>query len=185
MERLKPHCNTVIFYTTSGPLTVTRDNQRYVMDFPVRLSTSVPVPAGLEEALGIIPLEVFANPFSYLVLLGSEQLLRGLAPNMSKLAQMDRSGIIITAPGNGIYDFFCRYFAPIKGVLEDPVTGSAHCTLAPYWASRLGKTALRSFQTSKRGGEVVCRLVGDRVALEGSCVFYLEGTAEIGNINLL
>jgi PhzF family phenazine biosynthesis protein len=185
MERLKPHCNTVIFYTASGPLTVTRDNQRYVMDFPVRFSTSVPVPAGLEEALGIIPLEVFANPFSYLVLLESEQLLRGLAPDMSKLAQMDRSGIIITAPGNGIYDFFCRYFAPLKGVPEDPVTGSAHCALAPYWASRLGKTALRSFQASKRGGEVVCRLVGDRVELEGSCVFYLEGMAEIGNMDLL
>jgi len=120
-----------------------------------------------------------------LVLLESEQLLRGLAPDMSKLAQMDRSGIIITAPGNGIYDFFCRYFAPLKGVPEDPVTGSAHCALAPYWASRLGKTALRSFQASKRGGEVVCRLVGDRVELEGSCVFYLEGMAEIGNMDLL
>ena len=85
----------------------------------------------------------------------------------------------MTAGGEGIHDFISRYFAPAKGIPEDPVTGSAHCALAPYWGRRLGKTDLRAFQASPRGGEVICRLIGDRVELEGACVFYLEGMAEI------
>jgi predicted PhzF superfamily epimerase YddE/YHI9 len=92
---------------------------------------------------------------------------------------MDRSGVIVTAPGDGAYDFVSRYFAPAKGIAEDPVTGSAHCMLAPYWAKKLGKSAFRAFQASPRGGEINCRLVGDRVELEGCCVFYLEGQVEI------
>jgi predicted PhzF superfamily epimerase YddE/YHI9 len=97
---------------------------------------------------------------------------------MTALARKDRGGLIVTAPGDGIYDFFSRYFAPAKGIPEDPVTGSAHCTLAPYWAKRSGKTVFRAFQASRRGGEVICRLAGDRIELEGTCVFYLEG--EVG-----
>ena len=85
----------------------------------------------------------------------------------------------MTAPGDEGYDFVSRYFAPAKGIPEDPVTGGAHCTLAPYWAKRLNKTAFRAFQASRRGGEICAVLVGDRVELEGSCVFYLEGRAEI------
>jgi predicted PhzF superfamily epimerase YddE/YHI9 len=87
--------------------------------------------------------------------------------------------IAVGPPGDGGYDFISRYFAPAKGIPEDPVTGGAHCALAPYWAKRLNKTAFRAFQASRRGGEILCRLVGDRVELEGSCVFYLEGRAEI------
>jgi predicted PhzF superfamily epimerase YddE/YHI9 len=87
--------------------------------------------------------------------------------------------VIVTARGDGDYDFVSRYFAPAKGISEDPVTGSAHCMLAPYWAKKLGKTVFRAFQASARGGEVICRLVGDRVELEGGCVFYLEGHVEI------
>ena len=87
--------------------------------------------------------------------------------------------MIVTARSNSVYDFVSRYFAPAKGIPEDPVTGGAHCALAPYWAQRLRKTAFRAFQASQRGGEVVCRLVGDRVELEGNCVFYLEGEVEI------
>jgi len=87
--------------------------------------------------------------------------------------------VIVTAPGDGHYDFVSRYFAPAKGIPEDPVTGSAHCMLAPYWARRLGKTSFQAFQASRRGGEVGCRLQGERVELEGACVFYLEGTAEL------
>jgi predicted PhzF superfamily epimerase YddE/YHI9 len=98
---------------------------------------------------------------------------------MAALARLDRDGVIVTAPGDGRFDFFSRYFAPAKGIPEDPVTGSAHCMLAPYWAGKLGKTAFRAFQASARGGEVGCRLAGDRVELEGGCVFYLEGEAEI------
>ena len=135
--------------------------------------------AGLAEALGVDPIEVFVNAFNYLALLESAQVLRALAPDMAALARMDRRGVIVTAPGEGDYDFVSRYFAPAKGIPEDPVTGAAHCMLAPYWAKRLGKTVFRAFQASRRGGEIICRLVGDRVELEGTCVFYLEGNVEI------
>lgn len=92
---------------------------------------------------------------------------------------IDRPGVIVTAVGENGYDFVSRYFAPGKGIPEDPVTGAAHCMLAPYWAERLNKIDFRAYQASLRGGEVVCRLRGDRVELEGKCVFYLEGEAEV------
>ena len=179
MERLEPGRTSVIFHSASGPLTVNRTDTGYVMDFPVRLSESVSPPAGLAEALGAVPNEVFRNEFNYMAVLESPQLLRNLAPDMAALARMDRTGVIATAPGDGIYDFVSRYFAPAKGIPEDPVTGAAHCMLAPYWAKRLGKTEFRAFQASRRGGEIICRLLGNRIELEGACVFYLEGEVEI------
>jgi predicted PhzF superfamily epimerase YddE/YHI9 len=105
--------------------------------------------------------------------------LRTLAPDLGAVARLERSGVIVTAPGDEGYDFVSRYFAPAKGISEDPVTGSAHCSLAPYWARRLGKTEFRAFQASRRGGEIGVRLLGERVGLEGACVFYLEGTVEV------
>jgi PhzF family phenazine biosynthesis protein len=179
MERLEPGRNSVVFYSKSGPLTVKRVDAGYVMDFPVRLSEPVSTPPALVEALGVTPIEVFVNAFNYMALLENVQVLRGITPNMAALALMDRSGVIVTAAGDGVYDFISRYFCPAKGVLEDPVTGAAHCMLAPYWARRLGKTTFRAYQASRRGGEVICRLNGDRIELEGACVFYLEGEAEI------
>jgi PhzF family phenazine biosynthesis protein len=179
MERLEPGRNAVLFHSASGPLKVRRITGAYVMDFPARGAESVAAPRGLAEALGVQPIEVLMNAFNYLVLVESAQVLRGLVPDMAGIASMDRGGVIVTAPGDGGYDFVSRYFAPAKGIPEDPVTGSAHCMLAPYWAGKLGKTALRAFQASPRGGEVICRLAGDRVELEGSCVFYLEGQVEI------
>jgi predicted PhzF superfamily epimerase YddE/YHI9 len=149
------------------------------MDFPVRPSEPVSKPPALVEALGVVPTEVFANDFNYMALLESAKVLRELAPDIAALARLDRSGVIVTAPGDGIYDFISRYFAPAKGIPEDPATGSSHCMLAPYWAKRLGKTEFRAYQASHRGGEIICRLIGDRIDLEGSCVFYLEGEAEI------
>ena len=151
------------------------------MDFPARPSEPISTPLGLTEALGIVPAEVVANEFNYMALLGSAPVLRELAPDMAALACMDRPGVIVTAvgDGDGSYDFISRYFAPAKGVPEDPVTGAAHCMLAPYWARRLGKTEFRAFQALRRGGEIICRLAGDRVELEGTCVFYLEGEVEI------
>ena len=127
----------------------------------------------------MVPIEVVVDAFNYLALLESAQVVRELAPDMAAIARLDRSGVIVTAPGDGNYDFVSRYFAPAKGIPEDPVTGGAHCALAPYWARRLGKTAFRAFQASRRGGEIICRLVGDRVELEGTCVSYLEGEVEI------
>ncbi len=179
MERLEPARDAVLFHSASGPLKVRRIAGGYAMDFPVRLSESVPVPRGLAEALGARPLEVHLNAFNYLVLLESAQVVRTLAPDMAAIATMDRDGVIVTASGDGGYDFVSRYFAPAKGIPEDPVTGSAHCMLAPFWAGKLGKTELRAFQASSRGGEIICRLAGERVELEGSCVFYLEGQVEI------
>jgi PhzF family phenazine biosynthesis protein len=179
MERLEPGRRRVVFHSASGPLTVSRTDAGYVMDFPARPAEPVPAPPALTAALGVVPAEVVVNAFNYLTLLDSAGAVRALAPDMVALARLDRSGVIVTAPGDETYDFVSRYFAPAKGIPEDPVTGAAHCMLAPYWAKRLGKTAFRAYQASRRGGEVVCRLAGDRVELEGSCVFYLEGEVEI------
>jgi predicted PhzF superfamily epimerase YddE/YHI9 len=179
MERLEPGRNSVGFHSASGLLTVNRTDAGYVMNFPVRPSELVPTPHGLSEALGAVPIEVFSNSFNYMALLESAQILRELAPDMAAVARMDRPGVIVTAIGDGIYDFISRYFAPAKGIPEDPVTGAAHCMLAPYWAKRLGKNVFRAYQASRRGGEIICRLVGDRLELEGTCVFYLEGEVEI------
>ena len=179
MERLEPGRKTVVFHSASGPLTVNRAANGYVMNFPIRRSEPVSSPAGLAEALGAVPSEVFVNEFNYMAVLERPQVLRSLAPDMAALARMDRTGVIVTAPGDGTYDFVSRYFAPAKGIPEDPVTGAAHCMLAPYWAQRLGKTEFKAFQASQRGGEIVCRLVRDRIELEGNCVFYLEGKIEI------
>ena len=179
MERLEPERRRVVFYSTSGPLTVTRSDRGYIMDFPARPSQQVPPPSELAEALGAVPLELWGNAFNYMAVLQSTEAVRMLRPDLAAIARIDRPGVIVTAPGDGTYDFVSRYFAPVKGIPEDPVTGAAHCMLAPYWAKRTGKTEFRAFQASWRGGEIVCRVVNDRVELEGSCVFYLEGEVEV------
>jgi PhzF family phenazine biosynthesis protein len=179
MERLNPGRSKVVFHSASGPLTVKRADAGYVMEFPARPSEPVSSPPRLADALGVVPVDVLVNAFNYMAVLENAQVVRELAPDMGAIARMDRPGVIVTAPGDGIYDFVSRYFAPAKGIPEDPVTGAAHCMLAPYWAKRLGKSAFRAFQASRRGGEILCRLAGDRVELEGTCVFYLEGEVEI------
>ncbi len=179
MERLEVGRTTVVFRTASGPLAVERRGAAYVMDFPARPSEPRESPPGLAGALGAAPVEVLVNAFNYMARLESADAVRTLTPDMAAVARLDRPGVIVTAAGDGGYDFVSRYFAPAKGIPEDPVTGAAHCMLAPYWASRLGRTDFRAFQASRRGGEVVCRLRGARVELEGGCVFYLEGEAEI------
>lgn len=180
MERLEPTRRQVVFHSASGPLTVRKNGAGYVMDFPTRPSTPVAAPHGLQEALGVTVLEVTENDFNYLALLADEKTLRSVTPDMAALTRMGKPGVIVTAASDDRqYDFVSRYFAPAKGIPEDPVTGSAHCMLAPYWAARLGKTDFIAYQASARGGTVVCRLRGDRTELEGECVFYLEGEAEI------
>ncbi len=179
LEKLEPKRSQVVFHTKSGPLTVKRAGTRYVMDFPARFSETVAAPAGLKEALGVQPREVTVNAFNYLAVLDSAEIVRGLVPDMEGIYRLDRAGVIVSAPGDQGYDFVSRYFGPQKGIPEDPVTGAAHCMLAPYWAKHLKKTEFRAYQASTRGGELGVRLKGERVELEGSCVFYMEGQAEI------
>jgi PhzF family phenazine biosynthesis protein len=179
LERLEPGRSRVVFHSASGPLTVNKIETGYIMDFPARLSQPVSSPPALAEALGVAPSEVHVNAFNYMAVVGSADVVRAVTPDMTLIARLDRSGVIVTAPGDQRYDFISRYFAPAKGIPEDPVTGGAHCMLTPYWSKRLHKTELRAFQASPRGGEMVCRLVGDRVEMEGACVFYLEGEVEL------
>ena len=179
MERLEPGRQRVTFHSASGPLAVVRTSCGYAMDFPVRPFERVPAPAGLTGALGAAAVEVLADASNYTVLLENAQAVRSLAPDLAAIARFDRGGVVVTAEGDGGHDFVSRYFAPAKGIAEDPVTGGAHCMLASYWSGRLGKTAFRAYQASRRGGEVVCRLLGDRVQLEGGCVFYLDGEVEV------
>jgi PhzF family phenazine biosynthesis protein len=179
MERLEKGRGSVVFHSASGPLTVTRSGPGYVMDFPALASQPVHNLQEVSEAIGTTPAEVWAHSSNYMAVLSSAEAVRGLSPDLAAVARLDRSGLVVTAPGDNGYDFVSRYFAPAKGIPEDPVTGSAHCMLTPYWAKRLGKNTLRAFQASPRGGEVLCRLKDDRVELEGRCEFYLEGEAEV------
>ncbi|WP_312366094.1 PhzF family phenazine biosynthesis protein [Ensifer sp.] len=179
MERLEPGRKCVIFQTESGPLTVQGKEDGYVMDFPSRPCEKVATPPRMAAALNAVPVEVYRGHHSYLVVLSDAQTVRALTPDLAAIAALDRPGVIVTAAGDERYDFVSRYFSPARGNPEDPVTGAAHCMLAPYWGAITGKSTFHAYQASRRGGEVLCRLSGDRVELEGSCVFYLEGYAEI------
>jgi PhzF family phenazine biosynthesis protein len=179
MERLEPGRKRVIFHSRSGPLTVEKTERGYFMDFPARESTPIAAPKGLAHALGAVPVEVLSNAFNYMAVLQDHRAVRALNPDFSLVAQLDRPGVIVTARGDGEYDFISRYFAPAKGIPEDPVTGAAHCMLAPYWARKLNKSELTAYQASPRGGKVECRMMGDRVGLRGECVFYFEGSIQL------
>ena len=175
MERLETARRQVTFRTASGPLVVTRSDGGYVLNFPMRNPQPVAPPEALTSALGVTPHEVHDDTFNYLAVLDSARAVRALAPDFAALAALDRSGIVVTAPGDEGYDIVSRYFAPAKGINEDPVTGGAHCALTPFWTKRLRKHELRAWQASPRGGELHCRMAADRVEMEGACVFYLEG----------
>jgi PhzF family phenazine biosynthesis protein len=179
MEHLETGRKRVVFDTRSGPLTVTRVGDRYTMDLPARASSACEPPAGLAAALGAEPREVFVGEFNYMAILDSAGAVRALQPDLGAIARLDRGGVVATAAGDEGFDFVSRYFAPAKGIPEDPVTGGAHCMLTPFWAARLGKQELRAYQASARGGEIACRLRGDRVELEGACAFYLKGEIEV------
>lgn len=170
--------DSVSFDTMSGPLTVTREGARLVMDFPARPPEPVRPAAGLLEALGGSPKQVLASR-DYLVVYETEEEVLALRPNMAAVAALDRFAVIVTAPATtpGV-DFVSRFFAPAQGIPEDPVTGSAHCTLVPYWAHRLGKSQLVARQVSKRGGTLYCASNGERVSLAGEAALYLRGNIE-------
>ena len=178
-HHLRPDADAVAFDTRSGRLDVTRGEDGLTMDFPALAAHPVDAPpADLSTGLRAEPVAVFAD-MDYLALFESEAQVRAIEPDWTALARVDdRRGIIVTAPGETA-DFVSRFFSPRLGVPEDPVTGSAHCMLAPFWAARLGKTVLRAYQASARGGVVDCTVAGDRVRLTGRAIEYLEGTITV------
>ena len=164
------------FSTQSGLLTADRAGDWIELDFPATPPTPAPTPAGLVSALGVTPRWVGRSAFDYLAEIDSDDAVRSLAPDLIALARVEARGVIVTSRGGASgYDFVSRFFAPQSGVPEDPVTGSAHCALAPFWSERLHKTAMTAYQASARGGVVRVRVAGDRVILGGQAVTVLRG----------
>lgn len=165
---------TLRFQTRSGELRVRRDAGRLVLDFPARPATPCAALEELARALGADPTEVYRAE-DYLVVLASEVDVRALQPDFALVREIECRGIIVTAPGRDC-DFVSRFFAPRVGILEDPATGSSHCTLTPYWSRRLDKAKLRARQVSARGGEFWCEDRGERVLIAGHAALVMEGT---------
>jgi PhzF family phenazine biosynthesis protein len=181
---LKLETNTIKFHShKSGALSVEKNGDVLTLDFPTRPVSPVDAPAGLFEAIGGPPNEIF-KARDYFLVFETEQEVLDLKPNFSALHEIaallkiDAHGFIVTAPGE-TSDFVSRFFAPEVGVFEDPVTGSSHCNLIPFWAERLGKNELFARQVSARGGELYCELAGDRVKIGGNAVLYLKGEIHI------
>ncbi len=179
MRFLEPQRDAVSFRTANaGTLTVARHGSTLAMDFPARPAAPCEPPPGLLSALGGKPHDVL-RARDHLIVYGSAAEVATLKPDLAALAKVDCWAAIVTAPGEDGVDFVSRFFAPAQGVPEDPVTGSSHCTLAPYWAKRLGKTELEAHQLSRRGGTLRCTLRGDRVSIAGRVTLYLEGQIEV------
>src|SRR5690554_800802 len=164
------------FYTKSGKLVVQKEGDRLMMDFPADKMEKVVAPPILLQSIGVKEGDVYRSD-DYMVVLQDEEQVASLEPNFSMLGEVEARGVIVTAPGKSV-DFVSRFFAPQSGINEDPVTGSAHTKLVPYWAQCLGKNELEARQISKRGGELSCRLKGDRVEILGHVITYLIGEIE-------
>ena len=167
--------DTIHFHTLkAGTLTVSRRNDLYTLNFPARIPVACEIPAGLAEALGERkPVQILRSR-DYFIVYESEADVLALQPNFAALSRIDSLGFIVTAPGDNS-DFVSRFFAPSVGIDEDPVTGSAHCNLIPYWAERLGKFKLHAYQVSSRRGELWCEHKADRVLMSGKAVTYIKG----------
>jgi PhzF family phenazine biosynthesis protein len=173
MEYIKPSSTNVTFWTKSGELRIRREDDLFIMDFPSQPPAPCDTPGDLAAGLGIQPREVLKSE-DYLVILEGEDDVRDCAPDFERLKCLDLRGVIVTAPGRNV-DFVSRFFGPSVGINEDPVTGSSHCTLIPYWSKRLGKKKLHALQVSERGGELFCKMQGDRVLIAGECALYMKG----------
>ncbi len=172
-----PQGESVRFNTRSGPLNASRDGEWIELDFPALPVLQVDAPTELVSAVGVRPIYVGKSRFDYLVEVESEDVVRGASPDMGLLAGLSVRGVIVTSLADSErFDFVSRFFAPASGVDEDPVTGSAHCTLGPFWQSRLGKSEFLAYQASSRGGVLKVRVVGDRVRVSGQAVTVLRGT---------
>ncbi len=174
---LDPGAERTVFHTRSGPLTVTRKRELYTLDLPAQPAERIETSAEASAALGRPPVELWDGGKTMAVL-EDEAAVRAVSPDLAKVAALPGDGLIVTGPGDDC-DFVSRYFAPHVGIPEDPVTGSAHCVLTPYWAKRLGKARLTARQVSLRGGELVVEDKGARVLVSGRVAPYLEGRIRI------
>jgi len=170
---VEPAAGLFRFMTQSGLLTVTRRGDLFEMDFPSRMPREIPVAPDMERALGVAPGAAYLSRDLMLTLASTEEV-RGLTPDFAALCALEGFGVIVTAPGEGC-DFVSRFFVPKAGIPEDPVTGSAHSTLVPFWAKRLGKTVFVARQLSERGGTLYCEDAGERVKIAGKARLYLSG----------
>jgi PhzF family phenazine biosynthesis protein len=165
------------FYTKSGELIVKRATDGLCMDFPSNPPVAAAVPKDLLSAIAVQPVDVLQGE-DFMVVLESQRQVEGIKPDLVLLKRIPLRGVVITSTGDNV-DFVSRMFAPKYGIDEDPVTGSSHCSLVPYWSNQLGKTELRAKQLSRRGGDVLCELIGDRVNLTGHCVEYMQAVINI------
>lgn len=178
LNHLQPDFDAVTFDTMSGSLVVSRDGERLSMDFPARGPTPAAVSEALSDALGKVPAEVHQSR-DILAVFDDEASVRALSPDQAKLLALDEGlGVIASAKGDTV-DFVSRFFVPKAGIAEDPVTGSAHCTLVPFWAERLNRSRLVARQVSPRGGELHCEHRGDRVIISGQCRLFLTGSIHL------
>lgn len=168
----------IIFHSQSGILKVFRKEKNLVLDFPAAKISAAIIKQEIRKALGTIPVAVYQSGNKLLALYEDEKTIAGIQPDFEELKNIGFMGIIITAPGESV-DFVSRFFAPGVGINEDPVTGSAHTLLIPYWAEKLGKSKLKALQISQRTGELDCELKGDRVWIGGKAITYLSGEIEI------
>jgi PhzF family phenazine biosynthesis protein len=174
-KKIVPVDQTIRFTSLSGLLTASKNGDWIELDFPARAITAVSENEAVIEALTAVPNECYQSKDNLLYVYPDEAVVRRLKPNFSALAGLNYHGIIVTAPSaNPKYDFVSRFFAPSIGIKEDPVTGSAHCTLAPYWQSRLHKDVMSAYQASARGGELKLRVSGERVYISGQAVTLFE-----------
>ena len=181
LERLTREGDRVVFHSQSGSLTATRSKPFYELDLPAFDWRAIPVTEGMERAIGVRPIEAVESNRTFAVL-GAAETVRSLRPNLARIGELYPEGFGVTAPGTGAdsdVDFVSRYFAPAKGVPEDPVTGSAHCTLTPYWSTRLNRNPLRARQVSRRQGELMVTSRGSRVGLAGEVTFVWEGVLKL------
>jgi PhzF family phenazine biosynthesis protein len=176
-EHLEPTRHRIEFDSQSGPLAVERKDDLLYLDFPSRKPVACEAPRNLAAILGAAPTEVLRSR-DLMAVFEDEETVRRMDPDMDAVARLDAFGVIVTAAGRDA-DFVSRFFAPREGIPEDPVTGSAHCSLIPYWSERLGRKDLRAHQLSRRGGELFCADRGSRVSIGGRAVTYLKGTIEL------
>lgn len=173
-----PEAVEIIFETRqSGPLKITRDGERITMDFPA--TPSILSDDDLSNLFGESVVEIYRSSAFIMAVLESAEAIRRFVPDKEQILGLNRDGLIITAAGDNGYDCISRFFMPAHGIDEDPVTGSAHTMVIPYWAQRLGRDELRAYQASVRGGELFCKLHGNRVEMSGYCASYLSGWIEV------